>query len=271
MTDHEKRLRFRELLKNPEGCVAPGVADPLFARLAADCGYAAVHLSGNAIHKSFCLVDENILSISEMAERAAQIDAAVDLPLIVDGGPAVKSSEILARMVHQLERAGVAAIRLEDSSEAFGSGNVTSAADIMDRIKIALDARNDSRLAIIARCDSRPVEPLDRVLERLAVYAEAGADAVGVQLTDAEEFRKTGASVKAPLVSLWPKTLMTVSDFLKLGFRIALMPSSIPLAGLSAAREMLVELRETGTDRGYFKRQKEFATIDAWYKNIGRR
>ncbi len=61
MTDLEKRARLREILADPKGAVAPGVTDPIFARLAADCGYSAVHLSGNAIHKSFCLPDQNLL------------------------------------------------------------------------------------------------------------------------------------------------------------------------------------------------------------------
>src|SRR5207244_13042653 len=60
------------------------ISDPIFARLAADCGYSAVHLSGNAIHKSFCLPDQNLLTVTEIASRASQIADAADLPLIAD-------------------------------------------------------------------------------------------------------------------------------------------------------------------------------------------
>jgi methylisocitrate lyase len=270
MNDHQKRLRLRELLADPTGTVAPGVSDAIFARLAADCGYAAVHLSGNAIHKNFCLVDENILSISDIAQRVAEIAEAVQIPLIVDGGPADRSTRGLAWAIREFDRAGAAAIRFEDSSGRSDRDPALSRTAMVDRIKEAVDARTDSALVIIARCDSRPVEPFEKVLDRLSAYTEAGADAVGVQLTEVDEFRQTAALVKAPLVSMWPKTLMTAAEFLQLGFRIALLPSSIPLAALSAAREMLLELRQSGTDRPYFARQKEYSTIETWYKNLGR-
>ena len=63
MTDRQKRARLREILADSKGAIAPGITDPIFARLAADCGYSAVHLSGNAIHKSFCLRDRNLLTL----------------------------------------------------------------------------------------------------------------------------------------------------------------------------------------------------------------
>jgi methylisocitrate lyase len=88
MIDQQKRARLREILADPKGAIAPGVTDGLFARLAQDCGYAAVHLSGNAIHKNFCLPDRNLLTVTQVAQRAAQISEATEIPLIVDGGPA---------------------------------------------------------------------------------------------------------------------------------------------------------------------------------------
>ena len=83
MIDRQKRARLREILADSKGAIAPGITDPIFARLAADCGYSAVHLSGNAIHKSFCLPDRNLLTVAEIASRTAQIADATDLPLIV--------------------------------------------------------------------------------------------------------------------------------------------------------------------------------------------
>jgi len=273
MTDLEKRARLREILADPKGAVAPGVTDPIFARLAADCGYSAVHLSGNAIHKSFCLPDQNLLTVTEIASRASQIADAADLPLIVDGGPATQDTNAIARAMRSLERAGAAAIRFEDSygDELFSKADevaVLPKSLMVDRIKAAVDAREDSSLVLIARCDARCSEPLAQVQERLSAYAEAGVDAVGVQLSDPEEFRDIGARSRAPLVSLWPKARMTVFEFLHLGFRIALMPSSISLAALAAAKEMLLELKETGTERDYFSRQKNVREVERWYRDL---
>jgi methylisocitrate lyase len=276
MTGRQKRARLREILADPKGDIAPGVTDPMFGRLAADCGYSAVHLSGNAIHKSFCLPDRNLLTVTEIASRASQIADATDLPLIVDGGPAARQADVIARAVRSLERTGAAALRFEDSylddlrSEA-GDVTVLPKTLMVDRIKAAVDARIDPTLVLIARCDARCGESLGQVQERLVAYAEAGADAVGVQLSDAEEFRHVGARSRAPLVSLWPKARMTVLEFLQLGFRIALMPSSVSLAALSAVKEMLLELKNKGTERNYFNRQKNVREVERWYRDLDMR
>ena len=275
MTDQQKRTRLREVLAGSNGVIAPGVTDGLFARLAEDCGYAAVHLSGNAIHKNFCLPDRNLLTVTQVAQRAEQISEATEIPLIVDGGPACVEPLLLARAVRAYERAGAAAIRFEDGLlNEYGAPPeelaIASTNLMADRIKGAVDARHDPALVLIARCDSRPKESLTQVRDRLAAYFEAGADAVGVQLSDREDFQAIGANSPGPLVSMWPRPLMTAHEFLALGFRVALMPSSVPLAALAAAREMLLELRQTGIDRDYFAKQKEFAGTDRWYKELGK-
>ena len=76
MNDQQKRARLRELLSDSKGAIAPGVTDALFARLAQDCGYEAAHLSGNAIHKNFCLPDRNLLTTTQVAQRIGQISEA---------------------------------------------------------------------------------------------------------------------------------------------------------------------------------------------------
>jgi methylisocitrate lyase len=273
MTDRQKRARLREILADSKGAIAPGITDPIFARLAADCGYSAVHLSSNAIHKSFCLRDRNLLTVAEIASRTAQIADATNVPLIVDGGPAAKQRDVIARAVRSLERAGAAALRFEDNylddlhSDADDVA-VLPKGLMVDRIKAAVDVRIDPTLVLIARCDSRRRESLGQVQERLAAYVEAGADAVGVQLSDVEEFRRVGAGSPAPLVSLWPKARMTALEFLQLGFRIALMPSSVSLVALSAAKEMLLDLKDNGTERDYFNRQKDIQEVERWYRDL---
>jgi len=274
MNDRQKRARLRELLAGPNGIIAPGVTDALFARLAQDCGYSAVHLSGNAIHKNFCLPDRNLLSVTQIAQRTAQIVEATEIPLIVDGGSASIEMEALARAVKLYERGGAAALRFEDALlNEYGAPAESLAIAppqlMIERIKAAANARTDETLVLIARCDSRPKESLNQVQERLAAYVEAGADAVGVQLNDIEEFRRIGATAPAPLVSMWPRARMSAFEFIKMGYRIALMPSSVPMAAITAARELLLELTRSGRDQDYFARQREFADSESWYKNLG--
>jgi len=274
MTDQQKRARLREILSDPKGAIAPGVTDALFARLVQDCGYAAAHLSGNAIHKNFCLPDRNLLTTTQIAQRIGQISEATDIPLIVDGGSICADSIALTRAVKLYERAGAAAVRFEDALvNEYGAAPeelaIAPISVVVDQIKAAVDARRDPSLVLIARCDSRPKESLNQVHERLAAYAEAGADAVGVQLTDVEDFRQIGASAPAPLATLWPKANLSASEFFAMGFRIALTPSSIPLAATTAAREMLIELLHNGNDRAYFAKQKALAATESWYKQLG--
>ena len=163
MNDREKRARLRAVLAGPTGIIAPGVTDALFARLAQDCGYDAVHLSGNAIHKNFCLPDRNLLSVTQIAQRTAQIAEATEIPLIVDGGPACIESEALARAVKLYERAGAAALRFEDAllneyGTPAASLAIASLQLMVERIKAAAEARKDETLVLIARCDARPKE-----------------------------------------------------------------------------------------------------------------
>ena len=210
MNDQDKRTLLRKIFDDPKGAIAPGITDALFARLAQDCGYKALHLSGNAIHRNFCLPDRNLLTVTQIAQRAAQIAEATDIPLIVDGGSACVETIALARAVKHYERAGAAALRFEDAlvNEYGASVDELAIAPIAlmtERIKAAADARRDPSLVLIARCDSRPQESLAQVQDRLAAYAEAGADALGVQLSEVEDFRQVGAAAPAPLVSMWPR------------------------------------------------------------------
>ena len=274
MNDQQKRARLRVLLNDPKGAIAPGVTDALFARLAQDCGYSAVHLSGNAIHKNFCLPDRNLLTTTQVAQRIGQISEATDIPLIVDGGSFCAETIALTRAVKLYERAGAAAVRFEDAAvNEYGAAPeelaIAPTVTVLDQIKAAVDARRDPAFVIIARCDSRPKESLDQVCQRMTAYAAAGADAVGAQLTEIADFRDVGARIRTPIVTLWPKAQVSAAEFFALGFRIALTPSSIPLAATNAAREMLLEMKKQGTDRDYFAQQKDLAATESWYKKLG--
>lgn len=274
MNDQQKRQRLRALLAGPGGAIAPGVTDALFALLAQDCGYPAVHLSGNAIHKNFCLPDRNLLTTTQIGQRIGQIAEATEIPLIVDCGSISVEAISIGRAVKLYERAGAAALRFEDAlvNEYGAAPEELAIAPISlatDRIKAAADARRDPALVLIARCDSRPKESLEQVLERMAAYAQAGADAVGVQLNAIEDFRHIGARAPAPIVTLWPKQHVSAEEFFTMGFRVALTPSSIPLAALAGAREMLMEMKQQGNDRRFFAAQHGSAGAEAWYKKVG--
>src|ERR1051325_4355152 len=143
-----KRARLREVLAGPAGALAPGVTDALTARLVEDCGYAVAHLSGNAIHKNFCLPDRNVLDAEKISERVAEISAAPDTPPIVEAGPLGIDPAALAAIVALYEDAGAAALRFEDSLKNEYGGErrelaIAPKALAVDRIRAAVEAHSD--------------------------------------------------------------------------------------------------------------------------------
>jgi len=274
MDDHAKRLRFRDILSSPGGVMAPSAPDPMFARLVQDCGFKLFHLAGNGMHRSLVLPDCSMVSMTEMAQRAGTIAEVLDIPVMVDGETGYGGPLQTARAVHAFERAGVAGIRFEDSM--FGQNGIDAprpvipVAEMVDKIKAAVDARADTALVLAVRCDARAAESREQVLERIRSYVEAGTDAIGVHVGDAEEHKWFGASVPAPLMNPWPRAgINTMAEFFAMGYKIALVTSSVSMAALAAARTMLLELKNTGQQDSYFANVAGFDEVRRWYRDLG--
>jgi 2-methylisocitrate lyase-like PEP mutase family enzyme len=274
MNDHAKRLCFREILKSPDGTIAPSAPDPMFARLIQDCGFKLFHLAGNGMHRSLLLPDSSMVTMNEMAERAGTIAQILDIPMLVDGETGYGGPLQTARAVRAFERAGVAGIRVEDS--VFGQNGIDAlrpvvpVAEMVDKIKAAADARADEALVLAVRCDARAMESREQVLKRIRAYIEAGVDAIGVHVRDVEEHQWFGASVPAPLMNPWPRAgINAMAGFFAMGYKIALVTSSVSMAALAAARTMLLELKKSGCQDGYFDKIEGFDEIRAWYRDLG--
>jgi methylisocitrate lyase len=274
MNDHEKRMSFREILKTSDGTIAPSAPDPMFARLVQDCGYKLFHLAGNGMHRSLVLPDCSMVTMIEMAQRAETIAQVLDIPMLVDGETGYGGALQTARAVRAFERAGVAGIRFEDSE--FGENGIDAVrpplpvSAMVDKIKAAADARTDSAMVLAVRCDARAVESREQVLARIGAYVEAGSDAIGVHLTNADDHKWFGTAAKVPLMNPWPRAgIDTIPEFFSLGYKVALMTSSVSMAALAAARTMLLTLKETGSQEEYFKNVPGFGDIQRWYRDLG--
>jgi 2-methylisocitrate lyase-like PEP mutase family enzyme len=246
----------------------------MFARLIQDCGCNLFHLAGNGMHRSVVLPDCSMVTMTEMAERAGAIAQVLDIPVLVDGETGYGGALQTARAVRTFERAGVAGIRFEDS--CFGQNGIDGerppvpVAEYVDLIKAAVDARVDSSLVLVVRCDARSMEEREQVLERIHDYVNAGIDAVGIHLTDAEEHKWFGAAVSAPLINPWPRAgINTMAEFFALGFKVALVTSSVSMAALAAARTMLRQLKSTGSQDDYFAGVAGFEEVRRWYRDLG--
>ena len=169
MNDQQKRARLRELLNDPRAPSLPVSLTRYSRDWRRTAAISAVHLSGNAIHKNFCLPDRNLLTTTQVAQRIGQISEATDIPLIVDGGSICAETIALTRAVKLYERAGAAAVRFEDAAvNEYGAAPeelaiAPTVAVMSTRSKPPSMPGAIPAFVVIARCDSRPKESLDQV------------------------------------------------------------------------------------------------------------
>lgn len=179
--------KFRARLARRDGVLVPGAANALAARIIADLGFEAVYVSGAGVTNMFLGVpDLGFISLPELAQHTAAIRDAVDLPIIVDADTGFGNALNVGHTVRVLERAGASAIQLEDQVMPkrcghFSGKDVVSTAEMVAKIKAAVDARRDPDLQIIARTDARHVEGFEAAIERAAAFIEAGADVTFVE------------------------------------------------------------------------------------------
>ena len=252
------RARLRALLASGELITAPGVFDGLSASLAARVGFDAAYMTGAGVSASgFGLPDIGLLSQTEMVERARMITGVLGgVPLIADADTGYGAPLNVVRAVREYERAGVAALHIEDQAFPKRCGHLpdkelVSAREYVAKLQAALDARVDEDLVIIARTDARGPLGLDEAIERANRYAEAGADVIFVEAPRSmAEIERVAREVTAPLlINMVPGGLTPDAPserLVALGYRIAIHPG---VALGAAAASMLHSLAALhGTD-----------------------
>jgi 2-methylisocitrate lyase-like PEP mutase family enzyme len=268
--------RLRALLGTGELIVAPGVFDGISAHLVRRMGFKAAYLTGAGTAASgFGLPDIGLVTGSEMAERAAMMhEAAGGLPLIADADTGYGAAINVVRTVRAYEKAGVAAIQLEDQTFPKRCGHlpdkeVIGAAEFVAKLEAAADARTDA--LIVARTDARAVLGLDAAIDRANAYARAGADIIFVEAPrTTAEVERIAREVDAPLlINLVPDGLTPDCgpEYLQdLGYAIAIHPVDLFAA---AAHAMIAALENLGgTPLGPVGRSPralfELVGLDAW-------
>jgi len=261
--------RLRQLLAAGPPILAPGAFDALSARLIAAAGFSAVYMTGYGVAASWGgFPDVGLLTMTEMAERARLIAAAVDLPVIADADTGYGNAVNVRRTVRCYEQAGVAALHLEDQAWPKKCGHMEGKrliprAEMVQKVRAALDARTDPDLVIIARTDAIAVAGIEEAVERANAYAEAGADIIFVDAPQSRQhLRIIAERVSAPRLLNWvehgktpPVSLDEVRD---LGFRIVIFPTTALFAATHAMREALAVLRAEGTPASLIERMVDF-------------
>jgi carboxyvinyl-carboxyphosphonate phosphorylmutase len=251
--------RLRQLLGGDEPILAPGAYDVLSARLVELAGFPAVYMTGFGTAASYLgRPDVGLLSMTEMADQARRIAAAVGVPVIADADTGYGNPLNVIRTVHEYERAGVSALHLEDQEAPKKCGHIEgkrliSPADMVAKVDAAVTARSDPDLVLIARTDARAVEGLPSALDRARRYHDAGADVLFVEAPETEEEIETIAEALSgvPLLFNWAEGGRTPPISLErlaaLGFRLVIFPVSALLAATRAVQEVMSLIRAAGT------------------------
>ncbi|MEU6700804.1 oxaloacetate decarboxylase [Pseudonocardia sp. NPDC046786] len=255
----DRRARLRALLDSGEPVLAPGAYDALSARLIEQAGFDAAYMTGFGSTAGLLgRPDVGLLGGAEMAAHAARLADAVDLPLIADADTGYGNPVNVIRTVRDYERAGVAALHLEDQVMPKRCGHmagkqVVPAGEMAAKIRAAVDARSDPDLLVIARTDAAAVDGLDAAIDRARRFADAGADLLFVEAPTSEAHIEQVATALQghKLVFNWAEGGRTPplsrGRLAELGFALVLFPIGTLLAATAAMGEFLRVLRTDGT------------------------
>ncbi len=267
-----KRKSLRAMMREPGCHLAPSCNDGIQARLVEWLGLPLVHISGSGQHRSFGFADAGLLTLTEMIDKARQIVDAVDLPVVSDAETGYGNPVNVVRAVREFERAGVAAIHIEDQLTPKRAGHegfdvsLVSREEFVAKIKAAVDARRDESLVVIARSEAKD-SLLERV-ERVQACCEAGADAVWLSARTEDEI-KAYARIGKPMVGVPPRQVMTIERWGELGGRVGCIPTVLQVAALHGMRQCLEEIKRSGTEARYFKETPGIEETRKWYADLG--
>lgn len=253
-------VSLRSLLARPEIVVAPGVYDGMSAALVRDTGFDAAYMSGAAVAASAVgLPDIGLATLTEMAHQASVINRQLGVPLIADADTGFGAVTNAVRTVAEYERAGVAAIQLEDQVFPKRCGHlsdkqVVDATEFAEKISASVTARSKDTL-IIARTDSLATHGLDEALKRAALYVSAGADMIFIEAPETiQQIAEIPGNVDVPTVfnvvpsgKTPPVRVEQLQDW---GYRLAIVPAAClaPAAGAMKASLRLLRDGDLSTD-----------------------
>lgn len=243
---------LRERLKDPKIIMAPGCYDCLSARLVEQAGFEAAFMTGFGASGSILgQPDYGLMTMNEMATVCGNMNAVLNIPLLGDIDTGYGNPLNVYRTVQEFERAGMAAVHLEDQVFPKRCGHMEKKAVIpmeehVEKIRAAVEARDN--MMIIARTDCRATHDIDEVVRRLEAYRDAGADIIYADaLRNAEEMRIVGAIPGvykfANQVEFGKTPAMSADEIQDLGFSIAIYPVGTVFTAARAIQKMLADLK----------------------------
>lgn len=269
--------RFRRAVEEERPLQVAGAINAYSALLAERAGFRAIYLSGAGVaNASYGLPDLGITQLADVAEDVRRIAGVSPLPLLVDIDTGWGGAFNIARSVRELTRAGAGAVHIEDQVQAKRCGHrpgkaLVPAAEMVDRVKAAVDARTDEGFVIMARTDALASEGLEAAIDRAGAYVNAGADMIFAEaVTTLDEYRAFTARVEVPVlanITEFGRTpLFTVEELGETGVRLVLYPLSAFRAMSRAAEAVYAALRRDGTQRAVLESMQ---SRDELYEVLG--
>lgn len=267
MTDaaiRRARTRLRGILDRRDALPAPGAFDAISAALIERAGFQVMSMTGAGVSCSLGYPDLGLVTMSEVVDRLRSVVRGTSLPVIADADTGYGGVINVRRTVEEFERAGAAAIHIEDQVSPKRCGlldriEVVPTEEMIAKIGAAVDAREDPDFVLIARSDARAAEEIDEVIARANAYARAGADAIFLfDLRSEEELARAAREVEAPLIThvsrgakIRPLHPNVLAEF---GYAIALFPLTVLQMSCKAMEDALAHMAATGTIEPLFPR-----------------
>lgn len=268
-------LSLREQLASSRIVVAPGCYDGLSALLIEQAGFTCAYLSGASIaYTHLGRSDVGLVTMTEVAEVLGAIAERIAIPVIIDADTGFGNALNVQRTVRLFERAGASAIQIEDQSTPkrcghLGGKSLTSASEMVGKIKAGLDARSSENTLLIARTDAIAVEGFEPALERAEHYVEAGADILFVEapqstgeMTEIASRFARRIPVMANMVEGGKTPLHSAQELETMGFSLVIFPGGLVRAVAHMARGYFASLREHGTTQPYWDRMLSFRALN---------
>ena len=251
---------LKDLITNGSFISAPGVFDPLSARVAEQSGANALYMTGYGVSASLLgKPDAGLVSYREMVDRVRAICEVTTVPVIADGDTGFGGLANVRQAVQGYENAGASAIQIEDQEYPKRCGHtrnrkVISTEDMVRKIELACETRQSDTFLIVARTDARTEHGLDEALSRAEAYRSAGADVLFVESPESlDEMRMineqlSGTPTLANMVGGGKTPMLADAELRALGYDIAIHPVYLLGAAVTAMREALRTLQATGQE-----------------------
>jgi len=253
-------LLFKKAIEAERPLQVIGAINAYHAKLAEKTGYKAIYLSGGGVAAgSLGVPDLGISTLEDVLIDIRRITDSSSLPLLVDVDTGFGGAFNIARTIRSVEKSGAAAVHIEDQIQAKRCGHrpnksIVSQNEMVDRIKSAVDAKNDENFVIMARTDALAVEGLQSAIDRACACVEAGADMIFPEaINDLDTYKKFTKSVDVPVLAniteFGATPLFSLDELDSVGIAIALYPLSAFRAMNKAALNIYKGLREEGTQK----------------------